>query len=62
MTLILSLASSWFTLQVSDRLVTQAGKQFDPIANKNILYIGPDGIISLGYTGLAYLDGIPTDQ
>ena len=62
MTLILSLASSWFTLQVSDRLVTQAGKQFDPIANKNILYIGPDGIISLGYTGLAHLDGIPTDQ
>jgi hypothetical protein len=62
MTLILSLASSWFALQVSDRLVTQAGIPFDPIANKNILYIGLDGIISFGYTGLAYLDNIPTDQ
>jgi hypothetical protein len=34
----------------------------DPIANKSILYVGPDGILSLGYTGLAFLEGIPTDQ
>jgi hypothetical protein len=62
MTLILSQVSWRLAIQVGDRLVTKAGKSFDPIANKNILYIGPDGIISLGYTGLAYLEGIPTDQ
>jgi hypothetical protein len=49
-------------MQVGDRLVTRGGNRFDPIANKNVLYFGPDGIISLGYTGLAYLDDIPTDQ
>ncbi len=62
MTLILSQASRWFTLQVGDRLVTQGSHPFDPIANKNVLYFGPDGIVSFGYTGLAYLDQIPTDQ
>src|SRR5262249_10085532 len=54
--------SRLFVLQVSDRLLTQGEKSFDPIANKNVLYVATDGIISLGYTGVAFLDGIPTDQ
>lgn len=62
MTLILGQASHQFVLQVSDRLVTQDGKPFDQISNKTILYVAPDAVISMAYTGLAYLDGIPTDQ
>lgn len=62
MTLILSRFSRLFVLQVTDRLVTQAGKPFDAISNKNLVYIARDGILALGYTGVAFLDGIPTDH
>lgn len=61
MTLILSQASRWFTLQVTDRLVTRAGDPFDSISNKNLIYFAPDAVVSLGYTGSAYIDGTPTD-
>jgi hypothetical protein len=63
MTLILTRASKDYVLQVTDRLVTQTGgKPFDPISNKNVLYCSRNGVVVLGYTGLAYLGGVPTDQ
>lgn len=63
MTLILTRASKDYVLQVTDRLVTQTGgKPFDPIANKNVLYCSRNAVVVLGYTGLAYLGGVPTDQ
>jgi len=62
MTLVLSQISHFFVLQVSDRLLTQGKEPFDPIANKNVLYVATNGIISLGYTGVAFLDALPTDQ
>jgi hypothetical protein len=62
MTLIISAASWLGAIQVEDCLITLGGKEYDPYASKNILYFAPDGVISFGYTGPAYHDGIPTDQ
>jgi hypothetical protein len=63
MTLVLTRASKDYVLQVTDRLLTTAGGQpFDATSNKNVLYFSRNAAVALGYTGLAYLDGIPTDQ
>jgi len=62
MTLILTRASKNYVLQVTDRLVTRGRKPFDTLANKNVLYCARNAIVAMGYTGPAYLDGMPTDQ
>jgi len=63
MTLTLA-ATSWpFAVQVTDRLLTTAGgRAFDRDANKNIVFHARDGIAALAYSGIAYLNGTPTDQ
>ena len=60
MTLHLTQISPLYTLQVGDRLVS--GSIHDPLANKNIIYWARDGFFTIGYSGLAYLQGKPTDQ
>lgn len=62
MTLNLTFASTRYVHQVTDRLLTCVGVCVDPLANKNVIYWARDAIVTLGYTGLAYLEGIPTDQ
>jgi hypothetical protein len=67
MTLIVGQTSARFALHIGDRLVSvqSPGKPpspFDVLANKSLLYVAPDGIVAIGYTGLAYLEGVPTDQ
>ena len=64
MTLVLTLLTARYVLQVSDRLVTETAscRPFDPLANKNVIYHARDAIVSIGYSGLAYLEGVPTDQ
>lgn len=63
MTLILTRSSKDYVLQVTDRLLTWSnGKEFDVVANKNVLYRARNGIVALAYTGLAYIAGVPTDQ
>lgn len=62
MTLILTRASYQSIIQVSDRLVTKGGEKFDPLANKSLLLLARNGLVTLSYTGLAYIQGIPTDQ
>ena len=62
MTLIHSFACKGYVLQVSDRRVTHKGKVFDSLANKAIVYVGADGVMSVAYTGLAYIDEVHTDQ
>jgi hypothetical protein len=63
MTLILARASEHFVTQAADRLVTTAvGTEFDAKSNKNIVYACADGIVSISYTGIAFLGNIPTDQ
>lgn len=62
MTLILALTSRYFALAVSDRLVTAGGQSFDQASNKAVLFLGDDCTVTLGYTGLAFLEGMNTDQ
>ncbi|WP_405178422.1 hypothetical protein OG225_30650 [Nocardia sp. NBC_01377] len=67
MTLILSAVTRGFVFHASDRLFTIQRKkghveEWDPRANKTIVVVGSDCWLVLGYTGLAYLDGKPTDQ
>ena len=62
MTLIISVVAGWMALQVGDRLVSAANKEWDPDANKTVLLLGLDGHACISYSGLAYLGGRPTDQ
>ena len=62
MTLILTFATPNYLLQVSDRLVTQGTKAFDPASNKNVIYHAKNAIVAIGYSGRAYMDGTATDR
>ncbi|MCK4782325.1 MAG: hypothetical protein KAV87_01140 [Desulfobacteraceae bacterium] len=62
MTLILTRASRYYILQVADRLVSTLSKEHDRFANKTVLYSGTNGLVAIGYTGLAYVGGKPTDH
>src|SRR5260221_2114773 len=68
MTLILSHLSRSFVLQMSDRLVTKippgndSPSSFDALANKTIIYCARDAIVSMSYTGHAYIGQLPTDD
>jgi hypothetical protein len=68
MTLILSLAAPGYAIQAVDRRLSyvrhsdKGTKIFDDHANKTIVYQISGGIFLLSYTGLSYLDGVPTDQ
>ena len=65
MTLVLGLLMRGYAFHVSDRLVTQSNagavREFDPLANKTIIFRAPEGILAIGYSGRAYLDRVPTD-
>lgn len=60
MTLILSLATPAFAVQVSDRLVTyvETGATKNSNANKMVLFCNR---VAFGYTGLAEIEGVATD-
>lgn len=64
-TLIHSEVTSDWALQVSDRLLTVSGggqvRDFDARANKTIVFHAADGIATLSYTGLGFLERAPTD-
>ncbi len=67
MTLILNGLGPYSAYQVSDRLVTiracgNGAKEFDAFSNKTVVFRGADGIISISYTGLAFIRKKPTDQ
>ncbi len=65
MTLIHTEITTRWALQVSDRLLsrTSAGKTetFDPRSNKTVVFHATDGVATLSYTGLAFLEQAPTD-
>jgi hypothetical protein len=62
MTLVLSVATPAYGLQVSDRLVSKGGSPWDPLANKTVVFRATDGLVAFGYTGLAYMErNEPTD-
>jgi hypothetical protein len=68
-TIILSMVTSEYAVQVSDRLLTQevtdrAGVQYEPwddAANKSIIVLGRDGLFAMGYSGPAHISGATTD-
>lgn len=62
MTLILSVSTSSYGLQVGDRLVSKSGVPFDPLANKSLVIGCTDGLLALSYTGRAYVRREPTDE
>jgi hypothetical protein len=57
MTLILSYLTPSFALQISDRLVTQdrTRHELDPWAIKSIVFRAGNGIVSIGFSGLALI-------
>lgn len=62
MTVIYSVSVPTYAIQVGDRRVTRGGEIQDEEANKGVVYLGPDGLISISYTGLAFVKGVPTDE
>ena len=62
--------SRWRAFHVSDRLLTQSVgttenpryQEFDPLSNKTVVLRTPDAFVVFGYSGRAYLDGMPTDS
>ncbi len=61
MTLVLSVATPAFSLQVGDRLVSKGGVPHDPRSNKSVVCRATDGVLAFGYTGPAFVGGLPTD-
>ncbi|MCB5362257.1 hypothetical protein H0484_00585 [Pusillimonas sp. CC-YST705] len=64
MTLILSLCRRDVVIHGSDRLLTlhPSGEQHDTISNKTVVYEAFDGVFCVGYSGIAYLQNMPTDE
>lgn len=63
MTLRLTKIIRRYVLQVSDRLLTKnRGEPHDTLANKNIIYLARNALVTIGYTGIAYLGDTTTDQ
>jgi len=49
-------------MQVSDRLVTRDSAPLDFLSNKSLIIVAANGVVTLSYTGRAFLDAVPTDQ
>jgi hypothetical protein len=69
-TIILSVVTAEYAVQVSDRLLTQkvtdnAGVRYDAwdeATNKSVIVLGRDGLFSMGYSGPGHIVGAPTDN
>jgi hypothetical protein len=71
MTLILAIATPAYVLQVGDRLTTReyqypsgarVVRPHDAAANKTIIYGTNDALVTVGYSGAAYVQGLATDN
>lgn len=65
MTLVLSYVNSLFSVQVADRKIVLAEEglpEYDPTANKTVVYGALDGLVSISFAGHAYIDGMTTDE
>ncbi|TIP70570.1 MAG: hypothetical protein E5X53_26265 [Mesorhizobium sp.] len=62
MTLIVTCATHFFSVCVSDRLTTVDERTHDTLANKIVVARLDGALLTLGYTGLAYIDDLPTDE
>lgn len=67
MTLVLAVTTPETMYHVSDRQVTSlrtrgATSVHSSVENKTLIFICKDAVGTIGYTGVAYIDGQPTDQ
>jgi hypothetical protein len=64
MTLVLTAICPGYVVQVADRLLTTVPQRdtFDQVANKTVVYRAMDGIVTIAYTGAAYIENVPTDE
>ena len=62
MTLIVSAVGYGDVRQVTDRLVSRGGVPFDYLANKNIVLFTTDAVVTMAYTGTAFIGQLPTDE
>jgi hypothetical protein len=66
MTLVMSLVHAPLAFHEGDRLITEPDKgrrkKWDPLTNKSVLVLAQNGYMCVSYSGLAYIDGKPTDQ
>jgi hypothetical protein len=64
-TIILSLVTANFALQISDRLLSwKPGSEYvpwDPASNKSVVVLTRDGLITMGYSGPGFISGATTD-
>jgi len=68
-TIILSLVTGEYAVQVSDRLLTRKWttprvryEPWDEAANKSVIVLDRDGLFALGYSGPGHIAGAPTDS
>ena len=62
MTLNLTLLTATYVLQVSDRRITKTSTgEIHPLANKNVVFLARDGLVTICYSGPAYIEHVPTD-
>ena len=65
MTLIADFTSRYAVIQMSDTLVSlnrQPPNEWDPRFNKTVIYLASDALVSISYSGLAYINQISTDS
>lgn len=62
MTLVLTLASRAFVLQVSDRMLSANRRPLYPSSNKSVVVLARDGMYTISYTGVARLGAVATDD
>ncbi|WP_291832694.1 hypothetical protein [Brevundimonas sp.] len=62
MTLVLTAMCPIYVVQVSDRLVTVGPAPHDVMSNKTIVYRARDALVSIGYSGVAYVGDVPMDD
>jgi hypothetical protein len=61
-TFIATVATPHYTLQVSDRLLTAPAGPFDALANKALILGTRRGVVSVAFSGTAFVKGRSTDQ
>jgi hypothetical protein len=66
-TLIVGFACPDYVLQVGDRLTTRKRsdltyESWDELANKSVVFLARDACVAIGYSGPAFLAGMPTDK
>ena len=59
----LNVVTFYEVMQVTDRLISKQDlSPFDKASNKNVIFRATDAVVSVAYSGAAYIGVVPTDQ